>query len=457
MQACSMKVALDMLRLTPGSPLVFKVKNCAIVRTHPSSLLLLSLPGMPPVHARWQLGSAPISVCHIRIEDSGDIQSSDSGSRLAVLTEDGSVWICTHGSGALQPSKKTKTTANKSGCDVTLESERRVQTWCEVGKAESCFTASRGTARVLLQDDADVLIAVEEMHLGGIAICLLEVSEIRLQVSRSLELPMGFDRCSCISLITCEQGKKQTKTPLCCLVCTTTCKEGFPNVMFTFPCACKSIGRRGADHEERHVRLPTKLFEALFGTACSNGVLILAGEIHRRLRFLDLSDMANEEQQQLRDVPLPALDEPIKHIVSVACEPASHVRSEVAQKATREGCCLAMAAESGAVLVAYMREQSMYWVSLKLPGKAPLRCMCATGNGIACVCSDGCFWVGLSHDDKGTPCFTVPQPLDLPRCVVRKVSTGWIYVLVCSIRKRFDLKMFWHFVPKALGACLSEP
>ena len=146
-------------------------------------------------------------------------------------------------------------------------------------------------------------------------------------------------------------------------------------------------------------------------------MLILAGEIHRQLRYVDLSDLAHDEQQPLRDVLLPPMNEPIRHIFSVACESSGNARLGAVQKNARDAsCCLAMAAESGAIMIAYMRDQSLYWTTLKLPGKAPLRCICAAGSGIACVCSDGSFLVGLGYDDKGTPCLAAPQRLDMPRC-----------------------------------------
>ena len=207
MQSCSMKVALDFSRLKSGHNVVYKARNRAVIFTHPSSVLSLSLPGTPKAHVRWQLGSAPISICHI-MESSGlGSQSADAGSQLAVMTEDGSVWLCTAGSLAPQANKKSKTKQSKIEGDVSLDSERKVQSLCEVGKADAHFTTSSGAARILLRDDAGMLVAVEEIPLGGLVISLLEVLSHGIQLVRSWEWSMGYDRCSCISLVTCEQGK----------------------------------------------------------------------------------------------------------------------------------------------------------------------------------------------------------------------------------------------------------
>jgi hypothetical protein len=187
---------------------------------------------------------------------------------------------------------------------------------------------------------------------------------------------------------------------------------------------CAGRKHRDAGEAGDAPRLSLNLFEALFGTSCSNGVLLIAGGIQEQLKFADLSDMApqgggggggGQQQSTLRDVPLPPMDEPIKHVVSMVCESAQSIRSEAAQSMVKEGNTLALVAESGSVLIAYMREQSLYWVTRKLPCKGPVKCACSVGSGMVCVMADACFWIGLFYDEKGTPSWTTPQHLDMPR------------------------------------------
>lgn len=170
-----------------AGPILCKVEGGAVVSTHPSSLLLLALPGLPHVHVRWQFGSAPVAACQLPESMCG------GAGKFAVLTEDGRVWLCSSGNAQLPASKKAKAKNHNGDVSVTLDSDRRILPECEIGRASEVCSTRTGSPRALLQDRAGWLVAVGDLPLSGLGVDILEAGADGLAVRRSFDVSFGED------------------------------------------------------------------------------------------------------------------------------------------------------------------------------------------------------------------------------------------------------------------------
>lgn len=321
-----------------GHGILTAVHPCAVVLVRGTAQTL---------HARWQLPCTPIGACE-----------GDDG-QIYVLTEDGCVRRCVHGALG-PPGKKAKTKTKANDTEIgSIETERRVVP--DAGRTSVVWRGAPCESRFLLPGGEGGLLVVGQPPLGSLKAMMLTAMEGEeldreggrggeqkmMQSLREFDLDVGFD------------------APMCFTVVSRLSLGG-------------SKKRGGmASSTARVVGLAPEMFDALFGPGCCDGsrILVAAGGCSGKLWYIGLDEGDGRKGM----VPIPRALSGVTHIAGSGAKQGGGGAPWL---------CLAMA--DCTLTVLYPRGggvggASLHWVTLALPGRAPLRAFCSTRGMLACV------------------------------------------------------------------------
>ena len=315
-----------------------------LTAVHPCAVVLVRGSTQAP-HARWQLPCTPIGAC----------EGPDG--QIYVLAEDGCVRRCIYGSSA-PPGKKAKAKANDAEIG-SIETERRVAP--NVGRTSIVWQGHPCESRFLLPVGKGGLLVIGKPALGSLKAAMLTVSEgeelcrdrgregeqTMMQVARELDLSVGFDAPTqfvVLSRLSVGGSKKSGVT-----------SSSTSNVMSLAP----------------------QMFDVLFGPGSPDGsqVLVAAGGCSGKLWYMGLDEGDGRKGQ----VPIPRALCGVEHITVLG-----------SKQGVGGAPWLCMAMADCTLTVLYTRGggiggASLHWITLVLPGSAPLRAICSTKGMLACA------------------------------------------------------------------------